>query len=395
MELHQVIEFYKNGRQSSELYSMLFNQQKKTVYLSGLTGSAGALFIAGYYNQFTGPLLVLLGDREEAAYFQNDLENLLGENRVLLFPSSYKKPYKVDQLDSSLVLQRAEVLTRINKSDNLIIVSYPEAIQEKVITKKSLERNTLEIKINERLSTDFIQEFLLENKFERTDFVYEPGQFAIRGGIVDIYSFAHELPYRIEFYNDKIESIRCFDPSTQLSEKNIGFVTIIPNIQTGIVKEEQESFFNFISKNTLFFIKDLEYVYQCIEASQEVTEQNYGSNIFYEAEQVERNIDEIFDSIDDFKTSLALRTLIEFGSKPYNNDAPVIEFKTKPQPHFNKNFNLLLENLYLSQKKNFINLLFSDSAKQAERLHSIFEDIPRPDEFKGKELKFQIGRAHV
>jgi transcription-repair coupling factor (superfamily II helicase) len=277
------------------------------------------------------------------------------------------------------VLQRAEVLTRINKSDNLIVVSYPEAIQEKVITKKSLERNTLEIKLNERLSTDFIQEFLIENKFERTDFVYEPGQFAIRGGIVDIYSFAHELPYRIEFYNDKIESIRCFDPSTQLSEKNIGFVTIIPNIQTGIVKEEQETFFKFIAKNTLFFIKDLEYVYQCIQASQEVTEQNYGSNIFYEEEQVERNIDDIFDSIEIFKENLEARTIIEFGSKPYNNNVPVIEFKTKPQPHFNKNFNLLLEDLYKSQKKGYTNLLFSDQAKQAERIHSIFEDIPRPD----------------
>lgn len=388
MELHQVIEYYQNGRQTSELYSVLFNEQKKAVYLNGLTGSSSALFIAGYFNQFTGPVLVLLGDREEAAYFQNDLENLLGENRVLLFPSSYKKPYKIDQLDGALVLQRAEVLTRINKSDNLIVVSYPEAIQEKVITKKSLERNTLEIKLNERLSTDFIQEFLIENKFERTDFVYEPGQFAIRGGIVDIYSFAHELPYRIEFYSDKIESIRCFDPSTQLSEKNIGFVTIIPNIQTGIVKEEQETFFKFIAKNTLFFIKDLEYVYQCIEASQEVTEQNYGSNIFYEEEQVERNIDDIFDSIEIFKENLEARTIIEFGSKPFNNNVPVIEFQTKPQPHFNKNFNLLLEDLYKSQKKGFTNLLFSDQAKQAERIHSIFEDIPRPDEFKGKELKF-------
>jgi transcription-repair coupling factor (superfamily II helicase) len=388
VELHQVIEYYQNGRQTSELYSGLFNEQKKAVYLNGLTGSSSALFIAGYFNQFTGPVLVLLGDREEAAYFQNDLENLLGENRVLLFPSSYKKPYKIDQIDGALVLQRAEVLTRINKSDNLIVVSYPEAIQEKVITKKSLERNTLEIKLNERLSTDFIQEFLIENKFERTDFVYEPGQFAIRGGIVDIYSFAHELPYRIEFYNDKIESIRCFDPSTQLSEKNIGFVTIIPNIQTGIVKEEQETFFKFIAKNTLFFIKDLEYVYQCIEASQEVTEQNYGSNIFYEEEQVERNIDDIFDSIEIFKENLESRTIIEFGSKPFNNNVPVIEFKTKPQPHFNKNFNLLLEDLYKSQKRGYTNLLFSDQAKQAERIHSIFEDIPRPDEFKGKELKF-------
>jgi transcription-repair coupling factor (superfamily II helicase) len=388
VELHQVIEYYQNGRQTSELYSVLFNEQKKAVYLNGLTGSSSALFIAGYFNQFTGPVLVLLGDREEAAYFQNDLENLLGENRVLLFPSSYKKPYKIDQIDGALVLQRAEVLTRINKSDNLIVVSYPEAIQEKVITKKSLERNTLEIKLNERLSTEFIQEFLIENKFERTDFVYEPGQFAIRGGIVDIYSFAHELPYRIEFYNDKIESIRCFDPSTQLSEKNIGFVTIIPNIQTGIVKEEQETFFKFIAKNTLFFIKDLEYVYQCIEVSQEVTEQNYGSNIFYEEEQVERNIDDIFDSIEIFKENLEARTIIEFGSKPFNNNVPVIEFKTKPQPHFNKNFNLLLEDLYKSQKKGYTNLLFSDQAKQAERIHSIFEDIPRPDEFKGKELKF-------
>ncbi|MFM7017018.1 MAG: transcription-repair coupling factor [Bacteroidota bacterium] len=388
MELHQVIEFYKNGKQTSELYTMLFNERKHAIYLEGLTGSSSALFIAGFHLHAPGPLLILLGDREEAAYFQNDLENLLGENKVLLFPSSYKKPYKIDQLDSALVLQRAEVLTRINKSDNLIIVSYPEAIQERVITKTSLERNTLEIKLNEKLSTDFIHEFLIENKFEKTDFVYEPGQFAIRGGIVDIYSFAHELPYRIEFYNDKIESIRCFDPSTQLSEKSIGFVTIIPNIQTGIIKEEQETFFNFISKDTLFFIKDFEYVFQCIEASQDLTEQNYGSNIFYEKEQIEKSVDEIFDTVEDFKTKLNERVNIEFGSKPYKNDAAVIQFKTRPQPHFNKNFNLLLENLYISQKNKYINLLFSDSAKQAERIHSIFEDIPRPDEFKGIDLRF-------
>ena len=134
------------------------------------------------------------------------------------------------------------------------------------------------IKIGEIVEVDFVMEFLQENNFERIDFVYEPGQLAIRGGIVDVYSFAHELPYRIELNGNKIESIRSFDPSTQLSEQQIGFVTIIPNIQSGMVKEEHESFFDFIPKNTVIYGKDLAYTIRAIEASLKKVAENYGVN---------------------------------------------------------------------------------------------------------------------
>lgn len=347
------------------------------------------MYLASFLLQSHYPSLFILGDREEAAYFQNDLENILGYQKAVLYPSSYTKPYQLDQPDNNQVLQRAEVLTRINKNrDNFIVITYPEALHEKVITKKSLERNTMEVKVGEKLSQEFLLEFFQENAFERIDFVYEPGQFAIRGGIIDIYSFAHELPYRIELNSDKIESIRSFDPSTQLSEKNIGFVTIIPNIQSGLVREEHESFLDFLPQDTLFFIKDFAYALNAIESSLEKTYERYGKEVFIEAEQVVRQVDELFDAADELHTKLDPHIIVEFGSKPHFENNETIVFNTSPQPHFNKNFNLLLDNLYKNQEKAYINFLFSESAKQSERLYSIFEDIPKPDAYKGKELKF-------
>ena len=389
MELSQILKIFRERPQTRQLVSILLQRNPKRISLDGLTGSSDALFLAALYQELQHPALFILGDREEAAYFQNDIENLLGEQKALLFPSSYKKPYHLDQTDNSQVLQRAEVLTRINKHpNNFLIVSYPEAIHERVITKKSLERNTMEVKLGEVLNVDFITEFLTDNNFIRTDFVYEPGQFAIRGGIVDVYSFAHEMPYRIEFYGNKIESIRAFDPSTQLSEQNMAFVTIIPNIQSGIITEAHESFFDFIPKETVVYGKDLDYTYNAIETSMQKIEERFGETIVIEEEQTVRNIEDLFDTKDQFKSNIENHIVVEFGAKPFYEETTSIVFNTKPQPHFNKNFNILLENLYNNQKKGYVNLLFSDSAKQSERLYSIFSDLPRPDAFKGVELKF-------
>lgn len=368
---------------------MIRGRSTRRIHLEGLGGSSDAVFIATAYQELPHPALLIMGDREEAAYFQNDLENILGAQKAVLFPSSYKKPYQPDQPDTNLVLQRAEVLTRINKShDHFLVVTYPEAAHERVITKKTLERNTMELHTGERYSIDFLMEFLQENNFRRSDFVIEPGQFAIRGGIVDVYSFAHELPYRIELFGDQVESIRAFDPSTQLSEKQMGFVTIIPNIQTGMVKESHESFFDFLPSDTIVYAKDLEYTLQSIESSLKTMLDKYGEEVMIEEEQTLRKTKELFDSVDLFRSGIESHLIVETGSKNFYPDGEKLSFRVRPQPHFNKNFSLLLHDLFRNQQEGYTNFLFSESAKQAERLYSIFEDIPKPEAYAGQELRF-------
>lgn len=389
MELGDILKLYGESKQQIRLQDSLLPGSIRHIHLQGLTESSAAVVLAALAKKQTMPVLVIAGDREEAAYFQNDLENILGEHKALLYPASYHKAYHLDQPDNNLILQRAEILSRINKHpDSFLVVTYPEAVHERVVTRKSLERNTLEIKAGDNPGIEFLMEFLQENNFERTDFVYEPGQFAIRGGIADVYSFAHELPFRIEFFNDKIESIRTFDPSTQLSEVHMGYITIIPNIQSGTVYEEHESFFEFLPKETVVFCQDLTYTVEAITASLKQVDEKYGETVQIENEQSIRKVAELFDSAEVFEKSVANHSTVEFGTKPAFKADEVIQYHIRPQPHFNKNFNMLLEDLYSNQQKGYTNILFSDSPRQAERLFAIFEDLPRPDAYKGRELKF-------
>lgn len=389
MDLNSVLQKLLDQPQSRRLEKLLFKSEFNRIHLAGLTGSSDALLLAAFFKEHRHPALFIFGDREEAAYFQNDLENILGVGRAVLYPSSYKKPYQIDLPDNGNILQRAEVLTRINKTrDHFIVVTDAEAALERVITKKTLERNTLDIKVGEKFTFDFLMEFLQENKFERIDFVFEPGQYSIRGGIMDIYSYAHELPFRIELNGDKIESIRSFDPSTQLSEQSMGFVTLIPNIQSGLITEEHESFFDFLPDNTIIYTKDLHYSLTSIQASMEMVIEKYGNEIKIDDEQAVRKVNDLFDTPEVFKEKLEKHIIVELGNKPYYQPEELITYSTKPQPHFNKNFGLLLDDLFVNQKKAYTNFLFSESAKQSERLYSIFEDLPKSEENKGVELKF-------
>jgi transcription-repair coupling factor (superfamily II helicase) len=389
LDLNSVLQRILDQPQSRRLENLLLKSECQRIHLAGLSGSSDALLLAAFFKEHRHPALFIFGDREEAAYFQNDLENILGVGRAVLYPSSYKKPYQIDLPDNGNILQRAEVLTRINKTrDHFIIVTDAEAALERVITKKTLERNTLDIKVGQKFTFDFLMEFLQENTFERIDFVFEPGQYSIRGGIMDIYSFAHELPFRIELNGDKIESIRSFDPSTQLSEQSLGFVTLIPNIQSGLITEEHESFFDFLPDNTIIYTKDLHYSMTSIQASMEMVVGKYGHEIKIDDEQAIRRVDDLFDTPELFKEKLEKHIIVELGNKPYYQPEELITYSTKPQPHFNKNFGLLLDDLFTNQKKAYTNFLFAESAKQSERLYTIFEDLPRSDENKGLELKF-------
>ena len=239
MQQKDLISLFRKSQGINKLIELIQNKNSKSLNLKGLIGSAQALSIATVFDD-TGQQqhLVVLPDKEQAAYFYNDLENLFHEEetdhnkkKVLFYPTTYKRPYEPEKLDAAYQLSRTEVLNRfLEGKRKTIVVTYPESLAEKVITKRYLSKNIMKLKKGEEVSLDFISDLLTEFNFEVVDFVAEPGQFAIRGGIVDVFSYSNEHPYRLEFFGDEVESIRTFDPTTQLSLKainNISFFIIV------------------------------------------------------------------------------------------------------------------------------------------------------------------------
>ncbi|MCK9204853.1 MAG: transcription-repair coupling factor [Bacteroidales bacterium] len=337
--------------------------KKFRIQLKGLVGSSRSLVATSIYEQTTCIHLFLLPDREMAAYFYNDLEQIAGEEelavkkkRVLFFPSSFKHGFQSGVKDNQGLLAHTEVLNRLNgKSKKLMIVSYPEAISEKVANKKYLEKNTLKLSVGEQVNMDFILDLLIEYEFERADFVAEPGQFSLRGGLIDIFSFSNDYPYRVEFSGNQVASIRSFDPSTQLSIEKILNISIIPDIR---VKSERkiscESVFSFLPERSMIWMDDVGLIADIINKQP-------GSELLI-------NGDGFLRSLLDFST-------LEFGRQFYFKTARPVVFNTAPQPSFNKNFDLLLADLKQNEANGFRNILLTDNPKQAERLNSIFEEI--------------------
>jgi len=225
-----ISQSYVQLLQTQNLQRAMAQSQSKT-HVKGLVGSSLSFVISSVFKTTEKPFLLIFNDKEEAAHYLNDLEQLLGEKDVLFYPGSYRRPYDIEETDNANVLLRAEVLNRINSQKKpAIIVTYPDALFEQVVTRKELERNTLKVGVNDNLSIDFVNEILFEYKFKRVDFVTEPGEFSVRGGIVDVFSFSHDEPYRIEFFGDEVDSIRTFDVETQLSVEQIKKINIIPNV---------------------------------------------------------------------------------------------------------------------------------------------------------------------
>jgi len=313
----------------------------------------------------------LLNDKEEAAYFLNDLEQLVGANEVLFYPGSYRRPYQIEETDNANVLLRAEVLNRINsRKKPAIIVTYPDALFEKVVTRKELDKNTLKIKLEDTLSLDFLNEVLFEYQFKRVDFVTEPGEFSVRGGIVDVFSFSHDVPYRIEFFGDEVDSIRTFDVETQLSTDKVKRITIIPNVENKFLQETRESFLKYIAPQTVIFAKNLDLTYGRIDAFFEKAEDNFAK---LESELKHSKPQELFVDSNLLKTQLETFALVEFGTS-LSTETP-IQFQTKPQPSFNKKFDLLQEDLQENHQNGFTNYIFCSSEQQAKRLHDIFDAV--------------------
>ncbi|HEY9113426.1 MAG TPA: transcription-repair coupling factor [Bacteroidales bacterium] len=375
-----LLSFFSRHSKVSELNSLLANNEKP-VHISGLIGSSAALTLAAIF-ETTGKQqhLVILPDKEMAAYFYNDLESIFGETemdqdkkKVLFFPTSYKKPYEPENTDRAYQLSRTEVLNRFITADRkTIAVSYPEAIAEKVVTKKYISSNIVKLHVNEKVSLDFLSDLLVDFDFESVEFVAEPGQFAIRGGIVDVFSFSNEHPYRVEFFGDEVESIRTFDPVTQLSLQAMNRISLLSNVQSRNINEKRISFLEYIPQKTVVWVQDINFTRDCVENEFERATQVFGK---FEIGHQHASPEELLLDGKLFLRQLLDFQTVEFGNRSVRNEASTIKFDQKPQPAFNKNFDLLLKDLLEKTSAGYHNLILSDNPKQSERLYSIFEDI--------------------
>ncbi|WP_020596773.1 transcription-repair coupling factor [Spirosoma panaciterrae] len=361
----------------AEPFSRKQTDEPQRLQIKGLAGSLDAILASAIYKLVGGNHLFILTDRDEAAYFFNDLQNLLSRE-VLLFPMSYKKPYQYEEIENANVLMRAEVLNRLNPAPKggVILIAYPEALSEKVINKRSLQANTLTIRVGEKLDTHFVAELLQTYEFEKTDFVYEAGQFSVRGGIIDVFSFASEFPYRIDLFDDEVESIRKFNPESQLSTDPVDFINIIPNIQTKLIEETREPFFNFLPADTTVWAKDIEFTLDIIENSYEKAEQSFASVLASSGGiQVVSGPNELFETRRSFLNELKRFRTVEFGRKFYFKTEGRQQYTSKPQPSFNKDFRRLIDTLADNQAKGFTNIIAAESFKQLDRLRTIFEEL--------------------
>lgn len=351
----------------------------KQIEITNLSGSSLSLVISSVYRAIEKPLLFICNDKEEAAYFLNDLEQLLEGTRgykkedVLFYPGSYRRPYQIEDTDNANILLRAEVLNRINSQKRpALLVTYADALFEQVITKSELKRNTLKLSVGDELSPDFVHDLLHEFKFNRVDFVIDPGDYAIRGGIIDVFSFSNDDPYRIEFFGDEIDSIRSFDVESQLSTDRLNKINIMPNVENKLLEEKRQSFLDYISSKTVVFIKNRQLNKDRLNKLFVKAEEAFGQ-LQGEIRQTEPH--ELFCTGDLIEEQLLNFSNVLIENGPVHELADKVHFRTIPQPSFNKQFDLLIETLNENSEQGIRNYLFCDNENQAKRFHDIFEDL--------------------
>ena len=385
MSTQNIVNQYQKSANVSQIIKA-FQKDNNHFHISNLVGSSLSFVISESFKKADKPYLLIFNDKEEAAYYLNDLEKLLGEKNVLFYPGSYRRPYQIEETDNANVLMRSQVLNRINsRKKPAVIVTYPTALFEKVVTKKELEKNTLKVNVGENLSLDFVNEVLFEYKFKRVDFVTEPGDFSLRGGIIDVFSFSNDTPYRIEFFGNEIDSIRSFDIATQLSNEKLKKISIIPNVENKMLQEKRESFLKYIDNKTVVFSKNIDLLAGKLDKFFEKAEKDF-NDLSKEIQKAKPT--ELFCDGDFIKNQLQDFTLVNFDAKHHFepvseshkktlnhfNRTEIINFNTIPQPSFNKQFNLLIEDLNEHHKAGFTNYIFCANEQQATRFHDIFDD---------------------
>jgi len=354
-------------------------QSKNNIHLKGLIGSSLSFALTETFKALDSPFLLIFDDKEEAAFYLNDLEILLNDKDVLFYPGSYRRPYQIEETDNANVLLRAEVLNRINsRKKPAIIVTYPDALFEKVVTRKELEKNTLKISVGDQLSLDFVNEVLFEYHFKRVDFVSEPGEFSVRGGIVDVFSFSNDEPYRIEFFGNDIDSIRTFDVETQLSTSQIKKIDIIPNVANKLLQEKRQSFLEYLASKTVVFSKNVDFMFSRVD---EFFRKAVDAFEKLSSELKHAKPEELFCNSELLKKQLLDFTLVEFGNSALLA-RETIGFNISPQPSFNKQFDLLIEDLNTNHAKGYSNYIACVSEQQAKRFHDIFDDVEQDVHYK-------------
>lgn len=357
MNTREILAHYAHTPKVMDMFNWL-KEPKKHVYISGIAGSFKSFLASAAFVELNKPIVYIAHNPEEARYVFQDIHNILGKSVAHYFPPSFNKSYQTDSLSNNAIQERSEILLQLRKSDKpIVLVASIEAIAEKVIAQENLEKNQFEISVGEILDFDFMMEVLNTYGFNREDFVYEPGQYSMRGGIIDIFSYSHELPMRIELDGRMVESIRQFDPITQLSTAELKFSSIVPNIQEDEIAGNRISVFNYFNNETVFFASNLNACFEELKSN------------------ITSDLEPLFDNDTFFKKQLTKRSGVEFGQIPHFRNYERLQFEQSPQKTFGKNFNLLIEHLQDNARLGIDQHIFSETGKQIERLETIFEDL--------------------
>jgi transcription-repair coupling factor (superfamily II helicase) len=364
LKVRELVEAFGQHHQIKEFLTQHRNSQPFIAHFEGLIGSSFAVALASIYAETGQSILILVPEMEEAEFLRSDLQHLISENEVLLLPDSFKRVFEFEEVSNDQIQTRAEVISRLQHATHpYIVIATPESISEKVISNERLEHNSFNINVREKLDTNFLADFLDENEFEREDFVYEPGQYAIRGGIIDIFSFSNEQPYRIELDGDEVETIRTFDIESQLSIAKIAFLTIVPNIQSAGIAGEKVSFFKYLPKESIIVTKHFNDQFEYLNKQWEnlIGNEQHPERMLLTPGEIKNNIS-------------AYNTIVETSSMTAFKAQQTFRFSIEPQPLFQKNVEMLLNHLQANELNNIMNLVFSDTGKQIERLLAIIHD---------------------
>ncbi|MXV39251.1 transcription-repair coupling factor [Flavobacteriaceae bacterium Ap0902] len=369
MSIHKSAEFVQD--------SVVFFQQNLhgNIHIPGLIGSSTAFYLANLFSELKESILVIYNDQEDAVYLLNELEKIYNKETVLFFPPSYRRPYQIEETNNANVVLRTEVLNKLSTSKKArIIVTTSNALTEKVVIKAVLASKTQKLKVGEQISVDFLNEVLFDYEFKRTDFVTQPGEFSVRGGIIDIFSYSDEQPYRLSFFGDEIESIRKFDIGSQLSIEKVNKFTIVPNIENKYFNEKRQSFIEFLPNDCLIAVQNIDFAKHQLNKNFQKAEESFAK---YQGEIKRSAPSELFLQGEEFYASLQPKPIIELSSQSYLNSDKEITVNQNPQPNFHKKFDLLIDVLQEQAKDGYTNYIFCSGEKQIERFKDIFEDIGR------------------
>ena len=369
MKENQLAEHFNKHPVIPALIENINSDRKGRINIKGLSGSSAALVLSLVFQKTQTTHMVVIPEKEDAAYFYNDLISLLGEESVFFFPSTYKRSVQYEQTEPANIVLRTEVLNHLASGKRKgIIVTYPESVMEKVVSRKNLKKNTFNISKGDKISLEFIEEMLHEYNFTRTDFVYEPGQYAIRGSITDVFSYSADLPYRIDFFGEEVESIRSFNTDDQLSLSTHKQISIIPNIQDISIEEINDSFTDFLPPSALIWMDDAVYIKDKINNIYFQTTQREESGQITDKKEIVMTGNYFLDKCKSFR-------IVELGKQTLQETESKFEFHTEPQPVFNKNFELLTERILSNNSGGFNTYIISESESQIERLREIFAEI--------------------